>query len=134
MTQSEINDLAVELGCTPEKMPMVWESRIYCTQCDAYVGRARDYCKKCGANGYIESRHDCTLPDPLSDNPAAALWDGLFIRALMLPSMRWPTMCIGDNNDGVPEYKVNDIIDAQWCATVTAALHSAWLAKKARKA
>lgn len=90
LSQPERNALARELGIGPEACPLLW----YGDECD--------------------------LPCPISDDPAACLWDGAFMRA-----MGWPMVSMGYNGKSQrDEFRVG--VKSEWQVTQTAALYAAW--------
>lgn len=120
MTTTEITAHALALGITREQYPELWDSE--CQTCGNVIH------KPCGCwpDG-SHTTYTCTLPDPLSDDPRACLWEPFYMRAL-----GWPSMCVYTGIVNRVEYKVNDRMGATWQQTPTAALHAAWLVKGAK--
>lgn len=119
MTPQEITAHALLLGITPELYPELWGW--HCDTC-GYTGHDKD----CGCAAYPQNTIAVSLlPDPLSDDPRARLYEPFYMRAL-----GWPRI--------EPDRDRGFILRQGWAspireATPTAALHAAWLAKGASK-
>lgn len=123
MTTTEITTHALALGITRELYPCLWRQRIhFCSECG--LDHFDNSCPRCGCSLHNGPLYACTLPDPLSDDPRACLWEPFYMRAL-----GWPTIKPDINRGFVMQRPWSSIHEA----TPTAALHAAWLAKGASK-
>jgi hypothetical protein len=115
-TQPERNALARELGMGPEVCPWLWA----CERC--HTRENRDDCMHCMECG--DEPDAIQIPCPLSDDPAACLWDGAFMRALDKPGLD-PQLILG----GGEAYVGTGVQSSEkhyFAKTPTAALYAAW--------